>query len=65
MDKHIIQIPSRDGYVYVYDVDKQTLRKLCPIAKPEDISADVRETLYTCHLPVATDDARPEIARHV
>jgi hypothetical protein len=52
--KHIIQIPSADGYVYVYDADKKTLRKICDVEKPEDIPEDVLETMRMISLSVKT-----------
>jgi hypothetical protein len=52
MGKHVIQIPSEDGCLYVYDVDKQTLKKLCDIERLEDIPADVLETLNMANLRV-------------
>jgi hypothetical protein len=45
MGKHVIQIPSEDGRVYVYDTDKKIIRKICDIERPEDLPADVKETL--------------------
>jgi hypothetical protein len=52
MGKHVIQIPSEDGCVYVYDADKKTIRKICDIEKPEDLPADVKETLRSINLYV-------------
>jgi hypothetical protein len=45
MGKHVIQIPSEDGCVYVYDTDKKTLQRISDIKKTQAIPRDVRETL--------------------
>jgi hypothetical protein len=52
MGKHTVQIPSSDGCIYIYDADRKTIRKVCDIEKPEDIPADVRETLRVAGLPI-------------
>jgi hypothetical protein len=57
MGKHVIQIPSEDGCVYVYDTDKKTMRKICDIEKLEDIPQDVKETLRNINLYVETGKA--------
>jgi hypothetical protein len=57
MGKHIIQIPSTDGSIYIYDADSRTLRKICDITEPGDIPADVRETLRILNLNVKTVEA--------
>jgi hypothetical protein len=56
MGKHILQIPSADGCIYLYDADRRTLKKLCEIAKPEDAPADVKETLLAAGLCVRTGE---------
>jgi hypothetical protein len=54
MGKHIIQIPSKDGSVYIYDADSKTLRKICDVTGPGDIPEDVCETLRILNLKVST-----------
>jgi hypothetical protein len=56
MGKHVIQIPSADGCIYVYDVDRKTLRKICDIEKLDDIPEDVKETLDAVNLHIATGE---------
>jgi hypothetical protein len=56
MGKHVIQIPSEDGCLYVYDTDKKTMQKICDIKKLEDIPKDVRETLSRAGLCVDTGE---------
>jgi hypothetical protein len=57
MGKYSIQIPSADGCVYVYDADNKTLWKICDIEKPEDIPADVKETLRDLDIHIKTGKA--------
>jgi hypothetical protein len=52
MGKHVIQIPSEDGDIYIYDTDKKTFRKACDVEKLEDLPADVKETLRTINLSI-------------
>jgi hypothetical protein len=56
MGKHVLQIPSDDGCIYIYDVDTQTLRKLCGITASYLIPDDVKQTLERASLPVKTRD---------
>lgn len=58
MSRHILQIPSADGCVYLYDADRKTLQKQCDVKKPEDAPEDVKETLLVAGLCVAA--GRPE-----
>jgi hypothetical protein len=57
MGKHIIQIPSVDGCLYLYDADKKTLRQVRDMEKEDDIPADVKETLRIVNLRVETGRA--------
>jgi hypothetical protein len=50
MGRHIIQIASADGCIYVCDADKKTIRKVCSIERLEDVPDDVRETLSVVNL---------------
>jgi hypothetical protein len=52
MGKHIIQIPSEDGCVYVYDTDEKIIQKISEIKRIKDIPEDVRETLRIANLCV-------------
>jgi hypothetical protein len=56
MGKHTLQIPSADGCVYVYDVDTQTVKKVCDIVAAKEIPADVWETIKAAKLAVAIKD---------
>jgi hypothetical protein len=55
--KHVLQIQADDGCIYIYDVDTQTLRKLCDITTSRLIPDDVRQTLEKANLPVKTKEA--------
>jgi hypothetical protein len=57
MGRHVIQIPSADGRVYVYDTDKKTFWKVCGIEKAEDLPPDVKETLRNINLHIETGKA--------
>lgn len=50
MGKHILQIPSVDGCLYIYDADRKVIQKLCDVKRLEDIPPDVRETLSRANL---------------
>jgi hypothetical protein len=45
MWKNVIQIPSDDGCVYVYDVDTARLKKICDIVAEKDVPQNVRDIL--------------------
>jgi hypothetical protein len=57
MGKHVIQIPSADGCICVYDADRKTLRKICGTERMEDIPEDAQETLDAVNLRVAAGTA--------
>jgi hypothetical protein len=51
MGKHILQILAvEDNYVYLYDADAQTIRRLCDIEKASDLPSSVIETLKAAKL---------------
>jgi hypothetical protein len=45
MGKNVIQIPSDDGCVYVYDLDANKLKKVCDIFSERDVPDNVRDIL--------------------
>jgi hypothetical protein len=53
---HVIQMVSADGCVYIYDVDKKTLKKVYDIEKQEDIPDDVKAILAIAGLHVNFED---------
>lgn len=42
MGNNIIQIPSDDGCVYIYNFDTGKAQKLCDIGSPKDFPDDVK-----------------------
>jgi hypothetical protein len=54
MGKHVLQVPSADGFIYIYDADRKTLQKIHDIDKLGDIPEDVMETLNAANLRVET-----------
>ena len=56
MGKYVLQIPADDDCVYLYDVEAQTLRKLCDITTANSIPDIVKKTLEKANLPVKTKE---------
>jgi hypothetical protein len=50
MGKYVLQIPTDDGCVYVYDIETQLLRKVCDITRIDAVPEVVKETLSKAHL---------------
>jgi hypothetical protein len=56
LGKHIVQIHSGDGCVYLYDADKKTLMKACDVVHADHIPVGVKETLDALHVAVLIKD---------